>query len=463
MPFSQVREALTALGASPFVQKVIDPTLVELQRRYMPVLRAIPSQRWTTDIYNFNQRTTVPAGGYVPDGGARSVSNSAYVQLSYQMKHIQTVGAVTGYAQEVANLVDLRRTEIAGATQGYYWDAECGIMWGNSASTAGQAQPQFDGLDTLVSDFTTGYKNCIDFTGATFTPGMLDQIADNVQRNAKEPVFNSQWMWIMSTTAHSRLAQLTTSTFGTLQRFSNQVEVDAGLIVDSYRNIPILDTSFLSQYGYGEGTVTAATSATGGTLPASTYYYQVTPIFARQGEGTPSAEVSQVASGSTSTNTLSFAAATGYDGLAPQLYKVWRGNTASGGTGTETFLGYCDATVGLNTDGVTPIATTSIIDTGAALIPQNAGTVPAVLPTQYYGTNASMKPPAAGSENIYLISRNRRNVVRPYVREATMLNVYPTTSSPDALPFAVIGDMTFAVRASRFVGRGYRINVALTN
>jgi hypothetical protein len=459
MPFSQVREALTALGASPFVQKVIDPTLVELQRRYMPVLRAIPSQRWTTDIYNFNQRTTVPAGGFVPDGGARSVANSAYVQLSYQMKHIQTVGAVTGYAQEVANLVDLRRTEIAGATQGYYWDAECGIMWGNAASTAGQAQPQFDGLDTLVSDFTTGYKNCIDFTGSTFTPGMLDQIADVVQKNAKEPVFNSQWMWIMSTTAHSRLAQYTSTTFGTLQRF-NQVEVDAGLVVDTYRNIPILDTSFLSQYGYGQGTVTTATATTGGSLANATYYYQVVPVFARQGPGIASTEVSQAAGGSnTSTVTLSFATPTGYDTLAPQLYKVYRSTT----TGTETFLGYVDATVGLNTDGVTPITTTSIIDTGTALVPQNAGVVPAVLPTAYYGTNTQMKPPAAGSEDIYLISRNRRNVVRPYVREANMLNVFPTTSSPDALPFAVMGDMTFAVRASRFVGRGCRINVALTN
>ena len=86
-----------------------------------------------------------------------------------------------------------------------------------------------------------------------------------------------------------------------------------------------------------------------------------------------------------------------------------------------------------------------------------------MLPTAYYGTNLSMKPPGTGSENIYLISRNKRNVVRPFVREAAMLNVYPTTSSPDALPFAIMGDTVFAVRASRFVGRGYRVAVALTN
>lgn len=452
---SQVREALTALGASPFVQKVIDPTLVELQRRYAPLVRAIPSQRWTTDIYNFNQRTVVPAGGFVPDGGARPVANSSYVQLSYQMKHIQSVGAVTGYAQAVANLVDLRRTEIMGANMGYFWDVESGICWGSAAATANQAQPQFDGLDVLVSDYTSGYKNTIDFTHTALTLGMLDQIIDVVQKNAKERIFNANWMFVMSTTAISRVAQILTSQ----QRFE-QVQVAAGLVVPSYRNIPMVETSFLSQYGYSMGTVTPSTATTGGTLAAGTYYYQLMPIFARSGPGVPSTEVSQVTTGSTSTATLSFTDPTGYDGLLPQLYKVFRSTS----TGQETFLGYADATVGLAADGVTPIYATSIIDTGTALVPQGTGNVvPATLPTAYYGQNASMKPPQAGDEDIYLISRNRNNVVRPYVREAQPVDVYPTTSSPDSLPYALIGDTCFAVRASRFVGRGYKVQVALTN
>lgn len=462
MPFSQVREALTALGASPFIQKVIDPRLVELQRRYMPVLRAVPTQRWTTDVYNFNTRTVVPAGGFVPDGGAKTMSNSTLSQTPFQMKHIQCVYGVTGYAQQVANVNDLLATEAAGATQGYYWDIECGMMWGNSASTAGQAQPQFDGLDSLVNDFSTAYKNSVDFTNTTFTPGMLDQIADLVQRNAKEPVFNSQWMWIMSTTAHSRLAQLSSSTYGSLQRFPNTVEVAAGLVVDTYRNIPILDSSFLSAYGFSMGAVTTSTATTGGSIAASTqYFYRIAPVISRQGETVASTEVSQTVGGGTNTNTvtLSFSTPAGYDGLAPQLYKVYRSTS----TGAESFLGYVDATVGLNSDGVTPILTTSIIDTGTALVPQNGSTVPLTVPNAYFGTNASLLPPAAGSENVYLISRNRNNVVRPFVREAQNLQVYPTTQSPDALPRAIMGDTVFAVRAPRFVGRGCRINTALAN
>lgn len=456
---SQVREALTALGASPFIQKVIDPVLVELQRRYAPLVRSIPSQRWTTDVYNFNQRTTVPGGGFVVDGGSRPLTSSTYVQNSVQMKHILSVGAVTGYAEAITSdlIGSLRRTEIMGATQGFYWDVETGICWGNAASTMNGAQPQYDGLDTLVSDFTSGYFNSVDFAHGTFSLGTMDKLIDIIARNAKVPVENSNWQFVLSTTAKSKVSQLLVNQ----QRFE-QVEIAAGLVVDTYRNIPMVPTSFLSPAGYAMGAVTATTATTGGSIPASTtFYYKVAPVISRQGEALPSGEVSQATGSGTGTNiiTLAFTPPTGEDGLSAQLYKVYRG-TASG---SESFLGYVDASVGLMSDGVTPIPTTSIIDTGTALVPQNGSTVPGTLPTAYYGTNANLLPPAAGDESIYLISRVKNNVVRPYVREARPLDVYPTTASPDSLPYALIGDTCFAVRASRFVARAARVAVSLTS
>jgi hypothetical protein len=454
---SELREALTAAGASALVPKIIDPILVEYQRRYSPLVRSIPMQPWASDTYYFNQRTNVASGGFVPDGGARPVSNSTYQQLNYQMKHVETVGAVTGYAQEVTRQVigDLRQTEIQGSIQGYYWDVEAGICWGNAAATLNQAQPQFDGLDTLVSDYTSGYKNTLDKTGGTFALSYLDELIDMVESNAAMPVFDPTWMFVMSSTMQSKVAQ---SLVGQ-QRFNDTVEVAAGLIVPSYRNIPILKTSFLSARGYSLGTVTPTTATTGGSLAAATYYYVISPVIARQGEILPSVEVSQATTGSTSTVTLSFTPPTGEDGLSPQLYKVYRSTSA----GAETFLGYVDATVGLAADGVTPIVTNQIVDTGTALVPQQSSgsVVPGTLPTGYYGTNVSMKPTATGQENIYLISRNRLNVCRPYVREAKPVDVYPTTAAPDTLPYAVIGDMALAVRAARFVGRLTRIVASL--
>ena len=344
---SRIREALTAAGASPFVPKLIDPVLVEYQRRFAPWCRAIPTRKWGSTTYYFNQRTVVVAGGAVPDGGARPVSTSTYVQGHFDMAHVQAVGSVTGYAQEVTAEViqDLRATEVSGAIKGYFWDVETFCGWGNAASTLNQAQPQFDGLDTQVNNFSPGgAQNVIDKAGNSLTLATLDELIDMVSGNAAEPVADSSWMFVMSTTAEAKIGQLLVNQ----QRYMD-VEVEAGLIVGTYKRVPLVPSSFLSTRGYSVGTVTAATATTGGTLPISTTYkYQVSAVIARQGEILPSAEVSIATGGSTSTNTitLSFTPPTGQDGLGAQLYKVWR-TAAGGAAGSETFLGYVDSTVGL--------------------------------------------------------------------------------------------------------------------
>jgi hypothetical protein len=454
---SEVREALTAAGAQPFVPKIIDPTLVEYQRRFAPWCRAIPTRKWGSTTYYFNQRTVVVSGGAVPDGGARPVSTSTYVQDAFTMAHVQAVGAVTGYAQEVTQEViqDLRATEINGALKGYFWDVETFCGWGNAAATLSQAQPQFDGLDTQIQNFSPGgAQNTIDYAGKSLSLATLDELIDMVSGNAAEPVSDTSWMFVMSTTAEARIGQLLVAQ----QRYSD-VEVEAGLIVGTYKRVPLVPSSFLSTRGYSVGTVTGATATNAAAVLNGTYKYMISAIIARQGEILPSAEVSQaVTTGNNAV--LSFTPPTGQDGGAAQLYKVWR-TAANGASGSETLLGYVDSTVGLQSDGVTPVITTSIIDTGAALIPANGSTVPGTLPSAYYGTNSAMLPPGAGMENIYLMSRDPGNIVRPFVREARMLDVFPTTSSPDSLPFAVMGDTCLAVRATKFAGRAYRISVAV--
>jgi hypothetical protein len=64
-----------------------------------------------------------------------------------------------------------------------------------------------------------------------------------------------------------------------------------------------------------------------------------------------------------------------------------------------------------------------------------------------------MLPRTAGAEDMYLMSRNRDNVVRPYVRDVTPLDVFPTTAAPDTLPFAIVSDTCLAVRAPKYMAR----------
>ncbi|MFF4644984.1 hypothetical protein [Streptomyces sp. NPDC001389] len=456
MSQAELREALTAAGAAPLVPTIVDPMLLEYQRRYAPLVRAIPTRKWDSTVYYFNQRTQRAGGGFVTDGGARPVTNSTYQQNAFTIRNMQAVGAVTGYSQAVTRglVQDLKQTEIEGAIQGLYWDIECAILSGNSAATQYGAYPQFDGLDTLAATFSGNSQNAIDFNGS-MSLGALDKLIDMVEQQAAMAIQDASWMLVMSPTAASKVAQLLQSQ----QRFSDRVEVAGGLNVPTYRDVPIVKSSFLSARGYSMGTVTTATATSGGTLAAATYYYQIVPVIARQGDIQPSAEVSQTTTGSTSTVTLSFSTPTGLDGSQPNLYKVYRSTT----TGTETLLGYVDAVVGVAADGVTPVLTVSIVDDGTKLTPKNGSTVPAQGPAAYVGTNSSAKPAAAGQENIYLMARDPNFVVRPYVRELTPLDVYPTTAQADSLPYAIVSDTTLAVRAPRYLGRLARVTTTLSS
>ena len=459
---TDLEEALNAAGAAPLVQKQIDPVLLEYERRYAPLVRATATEKWGSNVYYFNQRTSVAPGGFVTDGGARPVTNSTYTQNQFTIRNLQSVGAVTGFAQQVtADLVgSLRATEIEGAARGLLWDIETAMVSGNAAATLAGPYPQFDGYDTIASTFSGNTQNAIDFSGAgAFDLGNLDQVIDMVESNVAMPVESTDWMFAVSPTLVSRIAQLLTAQ----QRFVETVEVATGLIVLSYRNIPLVKSSFLNPRSNVMGTVTAATATTGGTVVAATYIYKVSAVIARFGEIQASAEVTQVsAGGNNSVNTLSFTPPTGPDGAIPTLYKVYR---TSSTTGTETLLGVVDAAVSLASDGVTPIVANQIVDTGATLIPQNSTgpTQPNTPVAAYVGTNTGLKPLVSGSQNFYLLSRDPNLILRPFVRDLTPIELYPTTSSPDSLPFAFVSDTTLAVRAPKYMGRGSAANITLAN
>jgi hypothetical protein len=462
---AELQEALTAAGVAPLIQKVIDPLLLEYQRRYSPLLRVTPTKKISSTVYYFNRRTNRAPGGFVTDGGARPMGNSLYEQFNFTIKQLQAVGGVTGYAQEVTRdqIGDLRAQEIASTMQGLLWDIEMAMLWGNAAATAAGPWPQFDGLDTMVNQFTTSgnnAQNAIDAGGAALSLGYLDQVIDMVETNAAQPVWNDQWMFVMSPTAIGKIVQLETP----LQRFLGQTEIAAGLNVSTYRDIPLVKSSFLSsRLSVQMPTVTVTTSGSGGSLAAGTYYYVIEPVIARAGIGKASVEVNSGAlTGSTSQVTLSFSVPSGVDGGAPLSYRVYRGTSA----GQETLLGVVDAVVTTTGDGITPIYATQIVDTGAALVQQTGSTANPNPLAAYTGGSSSMKPrlgtASAQTEDVWLIPRDPDILLRPYVRDITPLTIYPTTQSPDQLPFALATDTTLALRAPKFVGRLRNVLAALS-
>ncbi|MHB8511480.1 MAG: SU10 major capsid protein [Actinomycetota bacterium] len=444
---NELREALTAANVTALIPKQIDPLLLEYVRRYSPLVYATPTIPWGTNTYFFNQRTALGRGGFTTDGGARSVTTSTYVQTQFGIKLLQSVGAVTGFSQAVTRGVigDLKAKEIEGNTQGLVWDVETAMLWGNANATANQTQPMFDGLDYQVNSFSGNIINCIDQGENALTLAMLDQLINLVEANASRPL-GSDWMFVMSPAMESKVAQLLVNQ----QRFMGQATVAAGLNVTTYRDTPIIKSSFLSPRTQAMGTVTTGTATTGGTLAAATYYYKVSAVMERFGEIQASAEVSQVTSGSTSKNTLTFSAPSGPDGAQPVLYKVYRSTS----TGTETLLGAVDGT---DVNGAT---VTSITDDGANIYATNNSVT---VTYANAGSNTSIKPRNGIDEDIYLIPRDQNFLVRPYVRDFFVLPLAATKASPDELPFAILSDTTLAVRGPKYVGRLLRTVSGFTN
>lgn len=446
---TELEEALTAATSVPgLVQKQIDPLLLEYQRRFAPLLAAIPSRQWGSTQYFFNRRTQRPDAGGVVDGGARPIGNSTYEQASFNIRLFQAIGAVTGFAQTVTrDLVgDLRQLEIDGTVQSMLWSIENAFIWGNDPATANGLYPICSGLDYLVSNFTNGtgsnaYTNAIDGAGATFSTKTLDSLMALVSANAGLPVNGGSYMFIMSPAILGSVSQLLSSQ----QRFMGTIEVAAGLIVPTYRGVPLVESSFLSPRSNQMGTVTTATATTGGTLAAATYSYQVSAVIARFGEIQCSTEVQQTTTGSTSTVTLSFSTPTNMpDGASPILYKVYRSTSS----GNEVLVGTVDA---FDTTGV---AVTSIIDTGTNLQTNSSGNTG---PTLYQGGNAGAKARGASMEDIYLVPKDPNFFLRPYTRDMQIIPLAPTTTSPDVLPFACVTDTVAALRAPKYAGRYSRL------
>jgi hypothetical protein len=454
---TELKEALTAAGSSALVPKVIDPTLLDYQRRYSPLVRVTPTKQINTTDYYYNQLTNRVAGGFVTDGGARPVSNSNYVQNKFTIKNMQAVGGVTGYAQKVTQDVigDLLAQEIQSTVQGQYWDVETAMLFGNAAATLNGPWPQFDGLDTLVSTYSGSGQNVIAGAGAALTLSMLNKMIDVVQSNSAMSPFNSGWMIIGTSTAFSALSAL----FVNQQRFMS-VEIQPGVVVQTYRNIPLIESSFLGTHNVQFGAVTATPAATGGTLATGVYKYQVSAVIARSGETIASTEVSATTTANTSVVTLAFSTPVGQEAAGPISLKVYR-TALGGGAGTETLLGYVDAVVGVAADGITPVYATSIVDTGTTLVPQFGATVPGNLPTTYSGGNTGAVPRAANIEDLYLVPRDPNFLIRPYVRELQPVEVAATVLGPDTLPFAMVTDTCLAVRAPKYMSKLSNVLVTL--
>lgn len=463
----EIREAFTLSGgASSLTPVIIDRLLTELVRKWAPLRRAIPRRTWTTDKFLFNRRTALPlsqATTEAPTTTAVAPTDSTYAQVSFAIKHLQAQIDISTFAAKVAtvngNLFDL---ELAGAAKSLSYLEEIFHVWGSASATNTTLRPQWDGLDLMLAS-----ANKIDGGTSVLTLNMLDNLIDAI-KGVYAGELGTDFFFLMSNKMQSRLNGL----FVNQQRFNAGLTkifsrddfgdpnaavadsyIDAGMEVATYRSIPIVFSSFMSNQGtMGTVSTTGNTGSGSGFSTGTTYYYTVEAV-TRYGLTAASAEASQAVAGNGNNIVLSWTTPAPTDAYGNTIdilhYRVFRSTTS----GAESLYAIVSAYNNADT-AVTSWTDTNLIVTGAT--------------TPYYTVASSSGNPVSDGvtfprvqtgtqnvEDIYLVPRDPEFLVVPVVNDFQTQMLAPVNAR--TRQFAITADQTLALRAPAFAAKLGRV------
>lgn len=291
------------------LEEVVTNTLVRLVPELaVPVLKFDPQK-----FHEFIRLKTIPsAGSAMGESSVTPTRNSTTERASVQLKIMKRKGAVTGFVQDAAaNFMDAQAFEMETHLQAFGNDMRTYMLFGNKDAD----QYSFDGLDRFIST----YRKNTDAAGTV--PTTLQVLDDIIDHNMRKQGSAHRRAFIMSPEMLSLFSRLYTQVRdnrGAI-RGTNVVEVDGGWRLQTYRDIPILEST-ATRPVVQMGTVTTASAGSGGAIPDDEYFFKVAPV-TWDGEQLASAEVSESTT-SADTLTLSFSAVEN-----ALFYKVYVGTT----------------------------------------------------------------------------------------------------------------------------------------
>ena len=290
----------------PLMPVVIDRALQEGSRKWSPLHRAFPRKTWLTLKYIFNQRQALAAAQMTtksPIAGQVPYSGSTFVENSFDIKNMETDLSISKIDQQVAtvngSVYDL---ELQGAAESMVRLEDVMHLYGNVNATLASKRPQWNGVDAQLAYTSDNRQNAAQ-SAVSFT--ILDGLLDVVRDAAAQELDQNDYFWLMSGRMESYLSrQLTnqqhfvktmTKVFSRTDFGDPDADVadnylDAGIEVATYRNIPIIFSSFLSSIG-SMPTVSIAAGGSGSQLTNVALYYVVEAV-TRYGLSKASVEVS---------------------------------------------------------------------------------------------------------------------------------------------------------------------------
>lgn len=470
----QIQETLDqSNGAQFLVQPVIDRALFVARRAYTPLFRILSRRKWDTPTYIFNEVTNYPQAQFTtedpPTSGAGAVvaTASVYSQISYPIKHWQVGMDLSKFSIQTARVNgDLAQLELDGASKSSVYLREMAYMYGSAGATVNTKRQANDGLDLLIN---TANK----ITGGQIVSfAMLDAAIDAVSNQLAEEIGNN-YAFVLTPEMWSVLGR----NFVNQQRFmsetmiyprddrgrlgapvtDNKSYINGGLNVLTYRDIPLIKSSFLASKGQMT-TVTAADAGGSGSSLANSQYGYIVEVVTDYGVSLGSAEatVTPTAGHNVSLTWTTPSIVDTYNNTRLNLfYRIFR-TAAAGASGSETL--YAVVSAFDNADA----AVTTWTDTGLPVNPLASGASGQALFSTTVATSGSnaapdgvttprTNPSGHTQQDIFLVPRDPDICVVAAVNEAHTEMLALVNARTQQM--AYLGDETLALRGPAFAAK----------
>lgn len=348
----QLRKALNSASNSggALIPQHLEQWITNTVIRLSPVHALLQPEFSPQKLHEFNRVTSLGSGGQSMGENATTPSiNSTYQRSNVTLKIVRRKGAVTDFLQESSkNYINAIEAEIENQVRAQAYDLEYFDLWGNADANT----YEFSGFDHLITTnrFNTGFSS-----GAPTVLNSLKPLDAMIDASNRKGGYLHKRAFICSPEMLSTISrQLTNVRLNQPVGAGGEAKVNigGGWRLDSYRDIPIVQSSFVGGASADTmGTVTASSGGTtGGSLSNGTYYFRVAPV-TYNGEGIASAESSVTLSGGTATQqiALTFTAVSGAisykvyysstTGLTGMTLIDWQTANVYDGSGTITGAG----------------------------------------------------------------------------------------------------------------------------
>lgn len=282
------------------LEQIITNSVVYLS----PVQAMLEAEFDSQKLHEFNRVTdlglSTGAGIAMGENGTTPYVNSSYQRANVTLKIVRHRGAVTDFLQESsARYIDAFAAEVENQIRAFVYKLDYYALYGNADANA----YEYSGYDRLVTTnrYNDGFSAGVPTVPANLT--FLDKMIDASNRKGGHL---HKRAFIMTPEMLSKVSSMLTNVrLNQGMDGQGKVDIRGGWRLDSYRDIPILQSTAMS--GAGAGTMTTVTAAsagtTGGAFSNGTYYFRVAPITIT-GEQMASAESSVMLSGGTATQQI---------------------------------------------------------------------------------------------------------------------------------------------------------------